>query len=177
VFISDEINRVKDGGMTMAAESGPGRTGGQATPKMLDLAKKIAKDKGLKLIDKDFEYIKKFIDENIKGAFKPDSNNHGDNAMEKLNGSACPKCGGDILIFDKFYKCSNSKYDKETKTSSGCDFFVFKTLAGKKLSDKTVSDLLLGRTVAQKGFTSKTGNSFDAGIRLNDAYKIEFIFN
>jgi DNA topoisomerase-3 len=176
-FISDEIDRVKGGNMTMAAESGTGRAG-QATSKMLDLAKKIAKDKGLKLKGKDFEYIKKFIDENIKGAFKPNSNNQGDNAMEeKLNGSACPKCGGDILIFDKFYKCSNSKYDKETKASSGCDFIVFKTLAGKKLSDKIVSDLLLGRTVAQKGFTSKAGKPFDAKIGLDDDYKVKFIFD
>jgi DNA topoisomerase-3 len=80
----------------------------------------------------------------------------------------CPLCGAGVTRNRKGYGCSAWK-DK------GCRFFLGK-IAGKKLSEKQVRDLLeKGQTKTIKGFTGKRGNKFDAALKIVEG-KIEFLF-
>jgi DNA topoisomerase-3 len=121
----------------------------QATPKMINLAKSIAKEKGIKDFNKEdtsFNYVKSFIDKYIKA----ESNN------------PCP-CGG-IIKEDKFY------YLCET-----CKKKVSKEICKKTITLKTASELFKGKKVLVKGMTSKKGSKFDAELELKDN-KIKFPF-
>ena len=71
----------------------------------------------------------------------------------------CPLCGSDVIEQDRSYGCSGWR--------AGCKFAVWKTVAGKKVSARTVRTLLRkGRTPLLKGFTSKAGKRFDARLKL-----------
>ena len=80
----------------------------------------------------------------------------------------CPKCKKQSLkIYPKIAKCE----------TEGCDFKVFKTVAGKILSDKQIQELVSkGKTSLIKGFKSKNGNNFDASIGLKNDFTTEFLF-
>lgn len=82
---------------------------------------------------------------------------------------ACPKCGKNtIRIFDKNAKCMDE----------ACDFIIWREIAGKKLSDTQVGQLIeKGKTGEIKGFKSKAGKPFEAKLTLNNEYKVEFVFN
>lgn len=83
----------------------------------------------------------------------------------------CPKCRqGKILKGNNAYGCSRFR--------EGCRFVVPFALAGKTLSDKTIGELLKkGKTAKLKGFVSaKTGNKFDAALKLNEEWKVVFQF-
>lgn len=81
--------------------------------------------------------------------------------------SICPKCKSSIEIGSSFWKCSNKS----------CDFILWDTVAGKKLTDKDKEALLTDRkTKLIKGFKSKNGKSFDAYLSLDETCKIKFIF-
>lgn len=70
----------------------------------------------------------------------------------------CPNCGKDIVIRPKVCACT------------GCEFKIFKTLAGKALTDKQIDTLITkGITAELKGFMStKTNKEFSAKIKLVD---------
>lgn len=96
---------------------------------------------------------------------------------EKLNAPSasaeikCPKCKtGKIRAGEKNYYCTAYK--------EGCDFKLWKLVAGKKLTDKNVADLLTkGRTGKISGFKSKAGKAFSAYLVLNEECEIEFKFS
>ena len=72
----------------------------------------------------------------------------------------CPKCGKPVIELPKGYGCSG--YPE-------CDFAIFKTVAGKTLTEKNVKDLLEGKTTEViSGFKSKTGKEFEAALMLKD---------
>lgn len=74
----------------------------------------------------------------------------------------CPRCGGDVIEGRKGYGCSNWR-----EQDGKCPFVIWKVIAGKTLSRKTVEDLLRkGETRLLKGFTSKGGKRFAARLRL-----------
>jgi DNA topoisomerase-3 len=52
-------------------------------------------------------------------------------------------------------------------------------LHGKTLSDTHIKALILkGKTPKLKGFTSpKTGNTFEAALKLNDEFKVVYLFD
>lgn len=81
----------------------------------------------------------------------------------------CPKCGsGKITESAKAYGCSEWK--------QGCDFVIWKTVAGKKISEKNVIDLLEKKETGMiKGFQGKT-KSFDAKLKLTKDFKTIFQF-
>lgn len=85
----------------------------------------------------------------------------------------CPKCKkGNIKKSKKGAYCSNFKNDEFT-----CDFFVFKKMASKTLSEKNITDLITkGRTTKIKGFKSKAGKPFEAVVLLDEEYKTKFHF-
>lgn len=71
--------------------------------------------------------------------------------------SPCPNCGKGIVCRPKVFACT------------GCEYKIWRTLAGKELSDKEV-DLLLtrGRTGEIAGFTSKQNKTFSAMVIFAD---------
>lgn len=81
----------------------------------------------------------------------------------------CPKCGRQVIDYPKTYACESGK--------DGCGFNIWKTIAGKSISSAQAKKLLdKKKTDLIKGFTSKTGKSFDAYLKLNAENKVEFEF-
>ena len=81
----------------------------------------------------------------------------------------CPKCGGKLLKSGFGYTCQNHE-------KGICDFFLYSTIAGKKLTQTEVKDLLSGNQTKQSDkFKSKEGNNFSASLKLVD-YKVKFVF-
>lgn len=77
----------------------------------------------------------------------------------------CPKCGGAVVSYPKAVKCEK------------CDFIIFKTLAGKNITDNQLKKLFeRGKTDKIKGFKNKEEKEFEAKLILNDEFKIGFTF-
>ena len=79
-----------------------------------------------------------------------------------------PKCNtSKVTFFPKVAKCKNE----------ACGLTVFRSIAGKELSDGQLTDLLTkGKTPLIKGFKSKAGKTFDAHVKLDGEYKTAFEF-
>jgi DNA topoisomerase-3 len=74
----------------------------------------------------------------------------------------CPRCGGRVIEGKKGYGCANWR-----PQDGKCGFVIWKVIAGKTLTRKTVTDLLKkGETGLLKGFVSKSGKKFSAKLRL-----------
>ena len=88
----------------------------------------------------------------------------------QIQGSApasCPKCGAPMAFYPKIAKCLNSE----------CQLVIFRTMAGKDLSDEQLKTLIeKGRTGVIKGFSKKDGDTFEASVALNADFKTEFTF-
>lgn len=81
----------------------------------------------------------------------------------------CPLCGREVVEKTRVYGCTGYK--------DGCTFFVWKQIAGKKISQPQAKKLLAkGRTNMLKGFTSKAGNKFNAILVLDEG-KVKFRFD
>lgn len=89
----------------------------------------------------------------------------------QIQGSApasCPKCGAPMAFYPKIAKCFNSE----------CQLVIFRTMAGKDLSDEQLKTLIeKGRTGVIKGFRKKDGDLFEASVALNADFKTEFAFD
>lgn len=83
-------------------------------------------------------------------------------------GCDCPQCKtGKVVFYPKVAKCKNE----------ACGLTVFRSIAGKELSDSQLTDLLTkGKTPLIKGFKSKAGKAFDAHVKLDGEYKTAFEF-
>lgn len=80
----------------------------------------------------------------------------------------CPSCGRPVLEQSRSFSCSGWR--------DGCSFAVWKTMAGKRISSRTVQALLKhGRTSALKGFKSKAGRAFAARLVVREG-KVVFDF-
>jgi len=81
-----------------------------------------------------------------------------------VKGVVCPVCGGEIVKTSFGYGCKN--YNKDDPEH--CCKFNIGQIAGKKLSDALVKELLgNGITSAITGFKSKSGKSFEAKLALS----------
>ncbi len=86
----------------------------------------------------------------------------------------CPKCPQGSVEKRKskkgvgFYACNHTD----------CNFVIFENMAGSKLSQTHVKELITQRQTKNKvkGFKSKKGNKFDAYVELNNEYKTQFKF-
>ena len=80
----------------------------------------------------------------------------------------CPKCGkGSLLFYPRCAKCSDPD----------CGLMLFRSVAGKNLTDEQLTQLVVnGETGIIKGFTSKTGKSFEASLSLDGDFKTVFVF-
>ena len=93
---------------------------------------------------------------------------------KKLKDAVCPLCGGDIVKTLFGYGCSN--YQKEDPEHS-CRFSINSKIAGVKLSDKIIKQLLAQKkTDVIQGFISKSGSKFDASLKLNEKGQAVFDF-
>jgi len=97
--------------------------------------------------------------------------NNTDKKFEEKSYGKCPKCGESIIKGRSGYGCKNYK-DKS------CDFYISEEIAGKKLSEKDITELLeKGRTALIKGFEKKDKTSkFDAYLKINEEKKVVFDF-
>ena len=82
----------------------------------------------------------------------------------------CPKCNqGQIIEGQRGFGCNRYR--------EGCDFVVWKEMAGKKLTEKQIQTLIAkGKTGLIKGFKSKKGSKFDARLKLDEGWKAAFDF-
>ncbi len=82
----------------------------------------------------------------------------------------CPKCRqGAIREGRKGWGC--------TRWREGCDFVIWRIVAGKKLTEAQAKTLVAGRTTSQlKGFKSKQGKSFSARLKLDEQFLVVFEF-
>ncbi len=77
----------------------------------------------------------------------------------------CPKCGGKIKETYKKFQCQ------------GCDFSLWKIVAGRQYEAAEIEELLNKRVIGPlSGFRNKMGRPFNAIIRLNEAHQPEFDF-
>ncbi len=82
---------------------------------------------------------------------------------QTLKDVVCPICGGAVAKTPFGYGCRN--YNKDDPENS-CKFVIGK-IAGKKLKDAQIKELLLkGETSNISGFKSKSGNPFEARLAL-----------
>ena len=78
----------------------------------------------------------------------------------------CPKCGSDMKENYKKFSCTK------------CDFGFWKILASRQLSVDEAETLIRDKKVENlQGFRSKLGRTFDANLRMNDAFEIEFYWD
>lgn len=143
-FVKDEIGNIKSREFTAPK---------QATKKMLDLAKSLARETGLKVPkETDFETIKNFIDKALKEKEK-----------QLAEGLGKCMCGGKIIPFKKGWRCES------------CRATVWHTMFGKKMSKSLAIRLLKGERVYVKGLRSKNGKRYSAYLRIeNGKVKPEF---
>ncbi len=79
--------------------------------------------------------------------------------------SPCPKCGGEIHENYRRFQCQK------------CDFFIWKTLAGRQFEVGEMEDLLTKKSVGPlDNFHSHKGKVFAAMVKLNAESKVEFDF-
>lgn len=78
----------------------------------------------------------------------------------------CPKCGGKILEEYRKFNCQN------------CDFSLWKTIAGRRLTGEEVSELFSHGIVGPlDGFVSRMGRAFSASLKWNSQEgKVDFDF-
>lgn len=82
-------------------------------------------------------------------------------ARMQRNLGKCPKCGADVVENRKAYTCSRWK--------EGCDFHVWKVIAGRLIRPLETAKLIAeGRTYLLRGFRSKAGRRFAAFLVLTD---------
>ncbi|WP_047863832.1 type IA DNA topoisomerase [Rubrobacter aplysinae] len=98
------------------------------------------------------------------------SRNNGGSKKPSAPVGECPKCGAPVVETKKSYGCSAWK-DK------GCKFAIWKTVAGKRISESQARQLLKqGKTAELKGFKSKAGKPFSAALKLDEEYRVKLEF-
>ncbi len=85
------------------------------------------------------------------------------------NEIVCPKCGKAMRKGNRNWYCAGYR--------DGCDFKIWETVAGTKISERDVSALCLGKKSAMKKFTSKGGKEFKARLFLNESLEVKFNFD
>lgn len=73
----------------------------------------------------------------------------------------CPVCGAPLVSYREFYGCSRYNDPKP------CRFTVSKQIRGKKLSDKTIAELLTRGRSRKLKFLSKDGREYSACVTLS----------
>ena len=92
----------------------------------------------------------------------------------------CPRCGKPVVKTGKVFQCSTNRREKQSdgtwRTTEGCGWRAWTTVAGKTITDTTMRRLLDGRKVSFKGFTSRKGGTFDAALVIDKDKGVAFDF-
>ena len=89
-----------------------------------------------------------------------------------LSDATCPKCKqGKIIRGKAAFGCARYK--------EGCDFVLKPLIAGKLVEQEHLITLLRDGVTKSyvQGFTNRNGKRFDARLRLNPQFQVEFLFN
>lgn len=129
-FVSDHVSKYKN--ITVSRIN-------RATPSMLTLAKKLAKERKATLEKEDFDYIKAFIDTALN---------------TPLVIGTC-SCGKEIKANAKEFTCE-------------CGKIIPKIISGKKLTPKQVIELMNGKNVLLKGMKNEQKEKFNALASLEN---------
>lgn len=93
----------------------------------------------------------------------------------------CPRCGKPVVKMGKVFQCSTNRHEKQPdgtwRTTEGCSWRAWATIAGKTVTDTAMRRLLAGQKVSLKGFTSRKGGKFDAALLIDKDKGIAFDFN
>lgn len=128
-FVSDHVTKYKN--ITVSRIN-------RATPAMLTLAKKLAKERKATLDKEDFDYIKAFIDTAVNTPL--------------IIGNC--NCGKGIKATQKEFSCE-------------CGKIVPKIISGKKLTPKQVIELMNGKKVLLKGLKNEQKEKFNSLVSLS----------
>ena len=114
------------------------------------------------------KYTSGIVTELLEGAQQLDKTAIGSVGSETLG--TCPKCKeGEVYKGTKNVYCSRYK--------EGCEFRIWLSIAGKKLSDSVLKLLIQkGKTGVVKKFKSKGGKDFDAALKLKEDFTVSFDF-
>jgi DNA topoisomerase-3 len=150
-----------------------------ATPKGLFVLKQLKKDKELgkiagvdqtteweQQLNDNPENFEKSITEFIKTAIKKELKE----LYQQETPGLCPLCKKPVYDGKKSFYCSG--YNKE----NGCNFMIWKEIAGSKITMADAKILLEGKPVSSRKFTSKAGKKFTASLVMNKQGKLEFRF-
>ena len=92
----------------------------------------------------------------------------------------CPRCGKPVIKTGKVFQCSTNRREKQSdgtwRTTEGCGWRAWTTVAGKTVTDSAIRRLLAGRKVSLKGFISKKGSKFDASLVVDKDRGVIFDF-
>lgn len=77
----------------------------------------------------------------------------------------CPSCGGDILVGENGYFCSNWK--------SGCKAGSILEICSAKITEQDMLNLLSGKIIEKK--MKNNGSVWTQKLRCDDSYKVEFV--
>lgn len=142
------------------------------SPKLTALweSKLQAVEKGAFEASEFMKEIERFATELVNTYSNPDNLNQ-DLNFERINAviGKCPKCGKDVITTPKAYSCCGGK--------DGCGFLIWKTIAGKNITEKIAAKLLKDKkTNKLKGFKKKDDTKFDAKLTFDSEYKVKFTF-
>ena len=142
------------------------------TEKMQGFTSKAGKKFAARLkFDDEFKVVFEFDDGPRNGSSKSEGREKPPAETAQSTATlTCPKCRqGQIIEGQRGFGCNRYR--------EGCDFVVWKEIAGKKLTEKQIHTLIAkGKTGVIKGFKSKKGNKFDARLKLGPEYKAAFDF-
>lgn len=161
--------------LCQAVETAPVLTSAQLTAEWEEKLKAIGQGTGEQslFLNQITSFIGKLVKE-IPGTIQTNvqvSNQLREQISEREIGK-CPKCHqGEIVDKKKIYGCT-----KYQANGQGCDFAIFKTIAGRKLKPSELKMLLVqGKTGVLSGFKKKTGEDFKSSLVFNpQTLKIEF---
>ena len=92
----------------------------------------------------------------------------------------CPRCGKPVIKTGKVFQCSTNRREKQPdgtwKTTEGCGWRAWTTIAGKTVTDSAMRRLLAGQKISLKGFTSRKGGKFDATLLIDKDKGVAFDF-
>lgn len=146
------------------------------TEKMQGFISKAGKKFAARLkFDDEFKVVFEFDDRPRNGSSSPSAQQRPPeetvrSAADPWAALTCPKCRqGQIIEGQRGFGCNRYR--------QGCDFVVWKEMAGKKLTERQIQTLIAkGKTGVIKGFKSKKGGKFDARLRLGPECKAAFDF-
>jgi DNA topoisomerase-3 len=149
------------------------------TKKGLFVLEQLKKDRGLgkvtdvsqttdweQQLQDDPESFERSIKEFLKGAIKKELKE----TFQQESPGLCPVCKKPVYEGKKSFYCSG--YSKD----GGCNFVIWKEIAGAKTSCDDAKALLAGKKTAVKRFTSKAGKKFSASLKMDTDGKVGFEF-